>query len=335
LLQKTSAAAWFLRSGIQEPNGGVARYHRTDLGRNLPISTEITGYAASALLYLGERDAARAAADYLVGMWDARAEAMPFEEGKPAYSYFFDNGIIIRALVGIVRKHGSREYYDMATAIGRHMTRDFDNVRDFHPILSLPDKKPVERDALRWSRAQGCYQLKAAMAWHDLAELTGDVGFFVPYERMLQYSLDTWRDFLPGHTERAKVMDRLHAFCYFLEGMLPRCHEPRCRLALHDGIEQAAALAREIAPEFARSDVWAQLLRIRLYMDSLCILPLDREAAAYEAEQLRQFETPDGGFRFGRRNGEWLPYINPVSTAFATQALTMWSGDPANICDLI
>jgi hypothetical protein len=24
-----------------------------------------------------------------------------------------------------------------------------------------------------------------------------------------------------------------------------------------------------------------------------------------------------------------------VSTAFATQALTMWSGDPANICDLI
>jgi len=335
LLQKSLAAAWFLRSGIQEPNGGVARYHRADLGRNLPVSTEITGYAASALMYLGEIEAARAAADYLVGMWDARAEAMPFEEGTPGYSYFFDNGIIIRGLLAVWRKTSAPEYLDTAVAVGRHMTRDFDNVRDFHPILALPGKTPVERDPLRWSRAPGCYQLKSAMAWHDLADVTGDIGFLVPYERMLEYSLDTWREFLPGHPDRVKVMDRLHAFCYFLEGMLPRCHEPRCRLALHDGIEQAAALAREIAPEFARSDVWAQLLRIRLYMEYLCILPLDRDAAAYEAEQLRTFETPDGGFRFGRRNGEWLPYMNPVSTAFAMQALAMWSGEPAAIAELV
>jgi hypothetical protein len=334
LQKKTPAGAWFLRSGIQESNGGVARYHRTDLGRNLPVSTEITGYAASALMYLGEVEAAQAAADYLVGMWDARHEAMPFEEGEP-YSYFFDNGIIVRGLLAVFQKTCIQKYAETAAAIGRHMRRDFDNVRDFHPILSLPDKTPVERDPLRWSRAPGCYQLKAAIAWHDLVPVTGDVGFFVPYERLLSYSLDTWQEFLPGHPDRARVMDRLHAFCYFLEGMLPRAHEPRCRLALHDGIDVAASLAREIAPEFARSDVWAQLLRIRMYMEMLCILPLDREAAAYEAEQLRAFETPDGGFRFGRRNGEWLPYMNPVSTAFAMQALAMWSGEPAAILELI
>ena len=32
-------------------------------------------------------------------------------------------------------------------------------------------------------------------------------------------------------------MDRLHAFCYFLEGLLPRAAESRCAAALRDGIE--------------------------------------------------------------------------------------------------
>jgi len=335
LLQNDRAAAWFVRSGIQEPSGGVARYHRTDLNRNLPVSTEITGYAVSTFVYLREQAASIAAADYLVRMWDARHEAMPFEEGAP-YSYFFDNGIIVRGLVAIWRKTEFQPYLDTAVAIGRHMTRDFDNLRDFHPILSLPDKTPVERDPLRWSRAPGCYQLKAASGWHELAEASGDLGFFVPYERMLRYSLENWQDFLPGHAERPKVMDRLHAFCYFLEGMLPRSHEPRCRLAIHDGLELAAGLARDIAPEFARSDVWAQILRMRMYMEGFGILALDREAAAYEAEQLQEFEAPDGGFWFGRRGGEWLPYINPVSTAFATQALRMWATREATgVSDLI
>jgi hypothetical protein len=34
----------------------------------------------------------------------------------------------------------------------------------------------------------------------------------------------------------------------------------------------------------------------------------------------------DGGFYFGRSAGRWEPYINPVSTAFALQALALWSG---------
>jgi hypothetical protein len=30
-----------------------------------------------------------------------------------------------------------------------------------------------------------------------------------------------------------------------------------------------------------------------------------------------------------------LPFVNPVSTAFAMQALAMWSGEPAAAADLI
>ncbi|MBV8728300.1 MAG: hypothetical protein JO336_00685, partial [Acidobacteriia bacterium] len=35
----------------------------------------------------------------------------------------------------------------------------------------------------------------------------------------------------------------------------------------------------------------------------------------------------DGGFYFGRKAGEFLPYISPVSTAFALQALALYCGD--------
>jgi len=79
-----------------------------------------------------------------------------------------------------------------------------------------------------------------------------------------------------------------------------------------------------------RSDVYAQLLRIRLFADWNGAAPLDRQAAEKEAETLAGFQAAsadpriDGGFYFGRRGAEWLPYINPVSTAFAMQALALW-----------
>jgi hypothetical protein len=40
----------------------------------------------------------------------------------------------------------------------------------------------------------------------------------------------------PGHPERPKVMDRLHAFGYFLEGLLPRASQPRCAVALAETV---------------------------------------------------------------------------------------------------
>ena len=88
-------------------------------------------------------------------------------------------------------------------------------------------------------------------------------------------------------------MDRLHAFCYFLEGLLPRSGDARCAAALRDGIGRCAWHLRDIAPEFERSDVYAQLLRIRLYADWLGVEPLDRAAAEFEAERLAAFQADD------------------------------------------
>src|SRR5262245_926669 len=205
--QIARAGQWLLHSGIQDSDGGVARYYRVDLERNLSVSTEITGYAASAFALLhwitGDPlycNRAAAAVHFLEAAWDTAEQVMPFEIDSPRLSYFFDCGIIAR---GLLFAGGSHE---IAGAIARSMARDFDSGRDFHPILALPGKCAQARDPLRWSRSAGCYQLKAATAWTDLA----DPDLAPQYRRVLEDSLRTYESYLPGHPDPEKVVDRLH-----------------------------------------------------------------------------------------------------------------------------
>jgi hypothetical protein len=352
------AGRWFLNSGIQRPDGGVSRYYRAAEGRNMPVSTEITGYAASVYAYLasvtGEpeyRAAAIRTARFLTRVaWDKELATFPFEvpaagsAGLPP-AYFFDCGIIIRGLLAVWRLTRDGEYLAAAARAAETMAADFLRDDTIHPILRLPSKEPLPYEP-RWSRSPGCYQLKSAMAWLDLSKATGDQRFASYFERALQMALDSHKTFLPGEPDRDRVMDRLHAYCYFLEALLPVAGRAEAAEALRDGIARTSTLLRDIAPEFARSDVYAQLLRVRLYCDALGVLDLDEKAAVEEASAVEEFqqEHPEprihGGFHFGRRRNEVLPFLNPVSTAFCLQALTFWrvhrAGEfNANIGDLI
>lgn len=335
------AGRWFLSSGIQEPPGGVARYHYIGERRNARISTEITGYAVSALLELEERlggpefaAAAEAAGLLLCHAWDSGCSAMPFEwsadGGIPERrSYFFDNGIIARGLIRLWRKRGETRYLETALSCGESMRRDFVNELDIHPILELPSKRPTARDE-RWSRSSGCYQLKSALAWLELAECTGDTSFAAQYESALDRALNTYTSFFEPEPRPDRIMDRLHAFGYFLEALLPRASRPEVRDALEDGIGRAAALFRQVRHGFERSDAVAQLLRVRIWADHSGAVPLDEAAAAEEAawtasHQMASEEPRlDGGFNFGRRDGAPSDFSNPVSTAFCMQALALW-----------
>jgi hypothetical protein len=337
-----AAGRWFLRSGIQEPNGGVARYYRSDLGQNAPVSTEITGYAVSALLFFHDRtghteylNAALQAARFLTRTaWDAKLQTFPFEHSVNgdrgrALAYFFDCGIIVRGLLAAWRASNDPEFRDIAIAAGRTMMRDFQSRDAIHPILVLPAKQPLAYEP-RWSASPGCYQLKSAMAWQELFEATGEMDFFRAYESAVTAALAGDYDFLPGETNREKVMDRLHAYAYFLEGLSPALHRSDCAHAFREGIDRIAAYLGEIAPLFARSDVYAQLLRVRLLGDASGVVPLDQAVAAREAGQAAAFQvtSPDarvaGGFLFGRKCGQPMPFMNPVSTAFCVQALAWW-----------
>ncbi|MBZ5609013.1 MAG: hypothetical protein LAP38_12195 [Acidobacteriia bacterium] len=338
-----AAGRWFLHSGIQATHGGVARYYRSDLGCNANVSTEITGYAVSALLFLHQRtgqpeylDAALRAARFLTRCaWDPVLRTFPFEhtvngDGTGAFAYFFDSGIIVRGLLSAWRATSEGEFLDTAAAAGRAMLADFGAPGAIHPILALPDKRPLQYQP-RWSASPGCYQLKAALAWYDLFESTGQTEFLRAYESTVEAAMRSQRDYLPGETDCEKVMDRLHPYVYFLEGLLPVLDRPEYVAVYRAGVERAAAYLREIDPQFVRCDVYAQVLRARLYGESMGAIPLNCAAAAEEARGAAAFqlESEDpriaGGFGFGRKAGQSMPFVNPVSTAFATQALAMWS----------
>jgi len=329
---------WLLRSGIDDGTGGVARHYPVHEGGNRPVSTEITGYCVSALVVLhkqtGEQqywDAALKSAKFLLNSWNTSCAAMPFEvkgEGSE-FSYFFDIGIIVRGLLALWRRSGEPELLSMAVKCGNSLAADFQGDGEFHPIITLPDKKPLPHVKDRWSRSSGCYQLKAALAWRELFEATGNNHYNLLYRKLLRSSLETHETFLPGIEETLGVMDRLHAYSYFLEGLLPAIEEAECRHAMKVGIARLAQLARDIAPQFLRSDVLAQLLRARIYADQAGVVPLDREAAEYEASLIQQFQSHDsdvrlnGGFWFGRKGDKILTFMNPVSTVFCYQALDM------------
>ena len=346
---------WFLESGIQLPSGGVARYYRADTQNMRPVSSEITGYAAAFLTYLHDltgnarcQEAAVKAARFLTRTaWNPVLSAFSFEVEPPGASlaYFFDSGIIVRGLLALWRATGDEEFRDTALGCAQAMARDFRAPSGYHPILSLVDKRPIPAES-RWSRNPGCYQLKAAMAWLEVAEATGEENFISLYEAELAGALRSQAGFLDAETDQERVMDRLHAYCYFLEGLLPRSNRPDCAAALCAGIVRVKRLLDKIGPSFERCDVVAQLLRVRLYASALHVAPLDTEAASAEAAALGLFqykhEDPrvDGAFCFGRRGSEWAPYANPVSTAFSVQALEMWrlyqAGEfKASVADLI
>jgi hypothetical protein len=336
-----AAGRWFLHSGIQEVSGGVARYYRSDLAQNARVSTEITGYAVNALLFLHQRtrdeaylEAGLRAARFLsCKAWDAHRGTFPFELAVhgtgPTFAYFFDCGIIVRGLLAAWRVTEDTAFRDLAILAGRAMLADFPKDGSIHPILALPDKQPLAWEP-RWSASPGCYQLKSALAWYELFEATGESAFSGGYESSLEAALANDCEFLPGESDPARIMDRLHAYEYFLEGLLPALDRPECATAFRQGIGRVSGYLREIAPVFARSDVYAQLLRARLLGDALGAIPLDETAAAHEAEQTGSFQLVSddvrlsGGFLFGRKQRENLPFVNPVSAAFCMQALALW-----------
>lgn len=336
------AARWFLKSGIQHENGGVARYYRADVKRNRSISTEITGYSAAGILYLYKLnahpdclDSALSAGRFLTRtVWDPEIGLFPFEWEAPAgadkqLAYFFDCGIIVRGLLSLWRATDDAEFLQVAESCGRSMMTAFRAGSAIHPVLTLPAKEPLPWED-RWSRGPGCYQLKAAMAWHELSQATGDTEFQKAYEQVLKLALPNNATFLTEEPDSERVMDRLHAYCYFLEGLMPCISEPACQEAFVRGVHAVERLVNEIGPRFERSDVQAQLLRVQLFGARAGVVPFKYDLARDRADRIARFQVHSGepsiqgGFAFGRLGEEVIPHISPVSTAFCVQALGWW-----------
>jgi hypothetical protein len=280
-------------------------------------------------------DAAMSAARYLSRQaWCAQTSTIPFEPASE-FAYFFDIGIISRGLLAAWAATGEEEFAGRAKDAALSLAFDFLGEGAFHPIVTLPEKQPLDYEPKRWSRSPGCYQLKSALAWKEIGDEFGDPHALKLFDTALAAALATHRDFLPGVSEPERVMDRLHAYSYFLEALLFAADRKPCREALVEGMARVGGYLREIGPSFERSDVCAQLLRVRLSAHHNCGLPLDEKAAAEEARRAASYQASsddpriDGGFWFGKTPEGFLPYVNPVSTVFCAQALSLWQDHQA------
>jgi hypothetical protein len=319
----------------------VARYYHSDTRQNARVSTEITGYTVSALAFLYERfespellDAAVRAGRFLTReAWSPSLKTFPFEhshdgDAPQPLTYFFDCGIIVRGLLALWRITNDSEYLEIAALTGESMYADFAAGDTWHPILELPGKYPLQWTK-QWSRQPGCYQLKSALGWHELHQVVGDAKFERWYAAAVVKALAAKDEFLPAETPE-KTMDRLHAYSYFLEALMPVADRPDVREAIAEGILRVSSYLREIRGDFVRSDVYAQLLRVRLAASALAGVPLNEAEASEEASAIQDFQVDEpaasdhGGFWFGRKQGRLLPFINPVSTAFCLQAHQWW-----------
>src|SRR6202022_1827602 len=116
---------------------------------NRAISTEITGYTISTLVYLYSLthdeqylDAAALSAQFLKrSAWDSALGLFPFENGRPALAYFFDSGIIVRGLLALFRVTGDRELLEVAKLCGQSMAQDFAAGKPRSPPLLAPPRQ--------------------------------------------------------------------------------------------------------------------------------------------------------------------------------------------------
>ncbi len=335
--------AWLARSGIQAESGGVSRYYAGDSGAYKDISTEITGYAIQAYLQLplpGHTgllsNALRAGQFLCYDAADRDTGLFPYQVGRrgaPASPecYFFDCGIIIRALMALWSITSDPMYLERAETCGAAMAQRMSRVDGaFFPFLDLGSRTP-QAGSGSWSVEPDVYQLKTGLAFLELAEVTSSGMFAHTADQLIGWSLRRQEAFLPGDYDGARVADRLHAYCYFLEGLLPfieRRYE--CAQALQSGMRRVEALQEETRDQLERCDVIAQLLRLRLLADYMGISEIDLSTASREAESLPAFQLHSsdrhlsGAFSFGRRAGQLVEHANPVATIFCLQALRMW-----------
>ena len=150
------------------------------------------------------------------------------------------------------------------------------------------------------------------------------------YESALEAALNNDREFLPGDAERLRVMDRLHAYSYFLEGLLPVLDRPECATAFRNGVDRAGRYLREIAPVIRAFGCLRAGASGPAAGDALGALPLDLSAARMRPSRRPVSKSTIKRSTHQRRipvrpqKGRKLPFANPVSTAFCVQALALW-----------
>ncbi|GEM_PF-4629472 len=285
---------------VIEADGGVHRNLDVVSEAKGPVSTEITGYAAHLFAWLGlvtgEKEfisRAELHADWIVRLWSSQTTFLTFEPGADL-TYFFDTGIVARALALCARAAGSSLYEAIARKLAEYMKHFRGPAGSYRPIHDR-NGEPHDSESTWWSRSAGPYQLKAALIWRYF----GDPAWSELLQRYLSSEVEAPTDFY-------EAGDRLHPASYFSEA-LAQGGEP----------DRALEIAGEIRPwanyKLCRTDALAQRVRVERLL---------RSKAAASGYLLHQ-DVKSGGFWFASRDGVVPPVLSAHATMFAIQAMVM------------
>ena len=337
-----SGLRWLTNSGIQDESGGVSSCYEAHERRYRPISIASTSYFISTLQGAGRTagepphpQALRAGRFLMEKAFDLSTDLFPFEmpngdgSSRPP-ARFLDCGIVIRGLLDLWRATSDDAYRDCAERCGLAMHSRMATVDGgFFPIYSLAYDQP-EFGSGSWPVEAGVHQLKVGLAFQELTEATGLGEFERDVDLLRKWCLRRHEAFLYGDGDAEDTMSRLHAYCCFLEGLLPTAAlEADSSRVLQYGILQVENLIDELRGEFLRCDVIAQLLRLRLFADSMGVMELDQNRAGEEASSIAEFQMQtldpktEGGFALARRGEAIVPCVSPAATGFAIQALAI------------
>lgn len=333
---------WLAISGIQDQSGGVSEAFRSDESDYAAISTTSTGYYISAQLWSQRfsggtlpATASRAGRFLLERAFDMSGEMFPLrveaDEQQARLAYFLDCTIIVRSLVHLWNSTKDQVFLECAERCGLALHSRMPTVDGaFFPIYDLSSDRAYA-DAGSWRVEMEIPQLKGGLALLELHKATGRGEFEHDAVALRKWCMQRQESFLPGEVDDAKVIDRLHAYCLFLEGLLPAVAlDADAGRVLQFGILRVENYLDEFASHLQRCDVLAQILRLRLYADKLGVMELDYKRAEEEATAIVEFQTQspdpktDGGFALVRSTGRSQPHLDLTATVFALQALEMW-----------
>lgn len=334
---------WLSISGIQHESGGVSGFFNTDTRGYLPVSTPATAHYVDSQLWSRRftrgvlpAPAVRAGQFLVEHVFDSARElfaAAPkgTEDESVGLAYFVDCGVALRSLVHLSDATNDQGYLEYAERCGLAMHSRMNTVDGaFFPLYDLEADRAYE-ELGEWSGEMAVPQLKAGLAFLELYKATGRGEFEHDAEALRKWCLKRHESFLGGEVDDVKVVEQLHGYCDFLDGLLPGVAlDTDSARVLQFGLLRVENLLDDIGDEYQRCDVMAQLLRLRMYADKLGVMELEYTRAEKEAATIAEFQVQstdprtDGGFVHARKRGQNLPQLDPTATALALQALEMW-----------
>jgi len=362
------AIQWLLYSGIQKDRmdgmvGAVASWYDPSLGRYSYLYPEITGYAATTLIWLariGKQgldciQKAKSAADWLIerafqpdlGMYPYKYDLDSKKFVLVAHT--FDQGIIQNGLLSVYRETNEDVYLDYAVRSGNILALELLRADGSLEVCRYLDEgQQSEAELSKWSRQSGPFLVKCVMGLLHLKLIDSDSKWEQVTRRICDWALTFQQG--EGHfiINPRRGCTHTHPLCYTGEGLLVAGLVLKEQKYLKAAGEITKWLLRHQQPSggiprifkdghFAvipeRVDVLAQTIRLGIlglhfgFLDNKEFLVPIESAVTYLLSFQCQVQDirQFGGFTFGfHADGLKSVHVNSWCTMFAIQTLWLY-----------